>query len=77
MQEHIKGRARQIVLAALIFFAVSVLSLWSWNTLAELFSWPMAQYKHVLAALVMLLSVKLMFFHQRQHHDENETSCSH
>jgi hypothetical protein len=32
--------------------------MWSWNTLAELFNAPQAQFKHVIAALVLLLSLR-------------------
>jgi hypothetical protein len=32
----------------------SVFGLWAWNTLSELYSGPVAQYKHVVAALILL-----------------------
>jgi hypothetical protein len=41
-----------------LFLLASVVSLWSWNTIAELFSLPLAQYKHVLAAFFLLLILK-------------------
>jgi hypothetical protein len=41
-----------------LFLLVSIVGLWSWNTLAELFNGPHAQYKHVLAALGLLLTTK-------------------
>jgi hypothetical protein len=36
------------------FMLVSVLGLWAWNTLSELFNGPVAQYKHIVAALLLL-----------------------
>ena len=41
-----------------LFLLVSIVGLWSWNTLAELFNGPQAQYKHVLAALGLLVVTK-------------------
>jgi uncharacterized membrane protein (DUF373 family) len=41
-----------------LFLLFSVAGLWSWNTISELFSLPQAQYKHVLAAFLLLLIVK-------------------
>jgi hypothetical protein len=43
---------------AALFFAgfvvTTVFGLWAWNTLSELYSGPVAQYKHVVAALILL-----------------------
>lgn len=41
-----------------MFLLATVAGLWSWNTLSELFSFPQAQYKHVLAAFILLLILK-------------------
>lgn len=41
-----------------LFLSASVVSLWSWNTIAELFGLPLAQYKHVLAAFCLLFILK-------------------
>ena len=41
-----------------LFLLVSVIGLWSWNTLAELFGGPHAQYKHAVAALGLLIVTK-------------------
>lgn len=41
-----------------LFVLASVAGLWAWNTLAELFSLPQAQYKHVVAASFLLLVLK-------------------
>ncbi len=37
-----------------IFLLVTVFGLWAWNTISELFNGPVAQYKHVVAALLLL-----------------------
>lgn len=49
---------RHILTSAAVFIVLSVLGLWSWNTLAPLFDGPQAQYKHVLAAAVALLILR-------------------
>lgn len=38
------------------------LTLWSWNTLAELFGLPTAQIRHALAAGFLLLAVRWLLF---------------
>jgi len=45
-----------------LFLLVSILGLWSWNTLSELLNLPQAQYKHVLAAIFLLLILKWSLF---------------
>jgi hypothetical protein len=49
---------KQYLIAAGLFLLASVAALWSWNTLSELFSLPQAQYRHALAALVLLLVIR-------------------
>ena len=44
--------------AACLLILASILSLWSWNTLAELLSFPEAQYKHVVAAFFLLVILR-------------------
>ena len=41
-----------------LFVLASIAGLWSWNTLSVLFSFPLAEYKHVLAAFILLLILK-------------------
>lgn len=36
------------------FLVITVFGLWAWNTLSELFNGPVAQYKHIVAALLLL-----------------------
>jgi len=52
---HYLNRHRHIIPGVIAFLLAGVAGLWSWNTLAELFSWPQAQYRHALAALLILL----------------------
>jgi hypothetical protein len=47
-------------LCALVFFVAYLfvgagVLLWSWNTGAELFQWPVAEYRHALAAMLTFL----------------------
>ncbi len=46
------GRAG--ILIAVGFVAL----LWSWNTLADLFGWPGAEARHVLAAVLLLGTIR-------------------
>ena len=50
-----------------IFLALFI-GLWSWNTLSELFGGPQAQFKHAVAALGLLLIVKLIFMTRWKRH---------
>lgn len=53
-----KPNYKYLVYVAGLFVLASIAGLWSWNTLAELFSLPQAQYKHVLAALFLSLILR-------------------
>lgn len=53
---HLKYR-KFISVGGLLLLA-SVAGLWAWNTLAELFALPPAQYRHALAALLMLTMLR-------------------
>jgi hypothetical protein len=53
------NRKRNDILYAIgLFVLASVAGLWSWNTLAELFNLPQAQYRHALAACFLLLILR-------------------
>ncbi|MEJ2453673.1 MAG: hypothetical protein P8103_05895 [Candidatus Thiodiazotropha sp.] len=41
-----------------VFLLASVVGLWSWNTLSDLFDLPLAQYRHILALLFLALFLK-------------------
>ena len=41
-----------------LYLLASIAGLWAWNTLAEVFPLPVAQYRHILAAMVLLLMFK-------------------
>jgi hypothetical protein len=45
-----------------LFIVTSITALWSWNTISELFNLPQAQYKHVLAAFVLFLTLRWALF---------------
>lgn len=49
---------KQYFYAIGLFLLATIAGLWSWNTLSELFNFPQAQYKHVLAAFILLLILK-------------------
>ena len=62
---HFTGKAVAIAIAVL--GAASIALLWSWNTLAELFGAPAADYKHVLAAIVIALVARSLLTSRRRH----------
>jgi hypothetical protein len=51
-----------------LFLLASIVGLWSWNTLAELFNGPHAQYKHAVAAMGLLLMTKGILMTHRGGH---------
>lgn len=50
-----RNRVRRYFHVMLYLILASVVMLWSWNVLAELFSWPQAQYRHALAATLPII----------------------
>lgn len=56
---------KHMLLAGLALFAIALASLWSWNTLAELLGAPQAQFRHAVAALVLLATLR--FAVRRRH----------
>lgn len=57
---------RQYLSAIGLFLLATIAGLWAWNTLSELFNLPHAQYKHVLAAMILMLMVKVGFSSNHQ-----------
>ncbi len=51
---------KHLLAAGLAIVAIAVAGLWSWNTLAELFGAPEAQFRHVVAVLVLLATLRLV-----------------
>ena len=45
---------KHVLLAVGFLLAASVIGLWSWNTLAALFDWPVAEFRHLLAAIALI-----------------------
>ncbi len=51
---------KHLLAAGLAIVAIAVAGLWSWNTLAELFGAPEAQFRHAVAVLVLLATLRLV-----------------
>jgi len=68
----INSRFKHWIYMISVFLAASVAALWSWNTLSELYSWPLAQFKHVLAVFILLLLIRWSLF--AKHHRSNRLS---
>jgi hypothetical protein len=62
-------RFRKTFIAAAALALASLIVLWSFNTLAELFGGPMAQFKHAIAAVGLLLVVKWACKYHGYSHD--------
>ena len=52
------SKFRKIFIAVGTFALLSAAALWSFNTLSELIGGPQAQYRHVIAAIAVLLVLK-------------------
>lgn len=62
METQMFSRGGRIALYTCSFLLLSVFGLWSWNTVAELFNGPQAQCKHLIAAMGLLVVVRLLVF---------------
>ena len=60
-----RNRYTLIIFTAALLILVPIAGLWSWNTLAELFNAPQAQFKHVIAVVVLLLSLRWVLLPNR------------
>lgn len=73
-----KFNYRHITLITLAFVFFSITALWSWNTLAALYQGPVAEYRHIIAAMALLMisswcvlpGDKLSGIQKRLHHQE-------
>ena len=57
-----KHHFKKIGYACLIAALASIAGLWSWNTLAEVTLLPEIKYKHIIAAIVLLLLARWTLF---------------
>jgi hypothetical protein len=61
-----KRNRHTLILSRIALMLVALFAgLWSWNTLAELFNAPHAQFRHVIATLVLLLSLRWVLLPDR------------
>jgi hypothetical protein len=65
-----KYRFRHILIATGTLIVFSVFALWSFNTVSNLLGGPVAEYKHALAAIGLLIMLKLCLTprHRRSHY---------
>jgi uncharacterized membrane protein YuzA (DUF378 family) len=61
------GKFEHLVIAIGAFLLLSIVGLWSWNTLADLFGLSAVQYRHILAAIGLLFVMRYSLFHSRHH----------
>jgi len=54
-----------LILGVLLLVIITIIGLWSWNTLGGLFDLPSAQFKHAFAAAIGLLLVRLYLLPSR------------
>ncbi len=65
---------KHLFYAACIFLLASIAGLWSWNTLSEIFNWPLVQYRHVLAIFILLIILKWGLFSNHQNYKHRKIS---
>ncbi len=51
---------KQYFFSIALFLLVTIAALCSWDTLSELFNFPLAQYKHMLAVFILPLIIKFV-----------------
>jgi hypothetical protein len=56
---------RHLLAACLALVTIAAAVLWSWNTLADLFGAPEAQFRHVIAALALIATLRLAIRRRR------------
>lgn len=61
-----QSKYKHLLYAIVIFTLATIAGLWSWNTLSGLFGLPDAQYRHVLAAMCMLIILKWVITPHRE-----------
>ena len=59
---------RKFLLAGGLLLLASVAGLWAWNTLADLFTLPPAQFRHALAVVLLLSMLKLCWGRKARRH---------
>ena len=57
---------RRIVPALLAFVALTIVALWSWNIVVELFDGPEAEYRHIVAIFVIATLLRAVLATGRQ-----------
>ncbi len=57
---------RRIVPALLAFVALTIVALWSWNIVIELFHGPRAEYRHIVAIFVIATLLRAVLATGRQ-----------
>jgi hypothetical protein len=62
MKKIFTNKLGRSVLYVCAFILITIFGLWSWNTISELFNGPQAQYKHVIAAISLLLITRIFLF---------------
>ena len=56
---------------------VSIFGFWSFNALSELFGGPLAQFKHAVAAVGLLLTIKWACSDRGHSFDCGDKDCGH
>jgi hypothetical protein len=62
---------KHLLLAGITLTAIAVTGLWSWNTLAELFGAPEAHFRHAVAAMALIATLRIALSRRRmavRHH---------
>jgi hypothetical protein len=61
---------RRIVPALLAFVALTIVGLWSWNIVVELFDGPKAEYRHIVAIFAIATLLRAVLVTGRHHRSQ-------
>lgn len=63
--KHVTWKHLTAAIAAVAISSIALL--WSWNTLADLLGGPTAEFRHVVAALVVAAAARVLISPRRRH----------
>jgi len=58
---------KNFILATIAFVVITLVGLWSWNTVIELFDGPRAEYHHIVAMLALVAVLRAVLIPVRAH----------
>jgi O-antigen/teichoic acid export membrane protein len=63
-------KLRRIIPALLAIVALTIVGLWSWNIVVELFNGPKAEYRHIVAIFAIATLLRAVLVTGRRHRSQ-------